>query len=70
MSGPLVFNNTDLIREAALAGQGLAYVYENDVAADLKTGRLVRPWTSGVRPFQDTISTIPAGGKALLRCPP
>ena len=42
VSGQLVFNNTDLIREAALAGQGLAYVYENEVAADLKTGRLVR----------------------------
>jgi DNA-binding transcriptional LysR family regulator len=42
VSGPLVFNNTDLIREAALAGQGLAFVYEDDVAADLKAGRLVR----------------------------
>ena len=42
VSGQLVFNNTDLIREAALAGQGLAFVYENEVAADLRTGRLVR----------------------------
>jgi DNA-binding transcriptional LysR family regulator len=42
VSGPLVFNNSDLIREAALAGQGLAYVYENDVAADLDAGRLLR----------------------------
>ena len=42
VDGPLVFNNSDLIREAALAGQGLAYVYENEVAADLKAGRLTR----------------------------
>lgn len=42
VSGQLALNNTDLIREAALSGQGLAYVYENEVAADLKTGRLVR----------------------------
>ncbi len=42
VDGPLVFNNTDLIREAALAGQGLAYVYENEVVADLKAGRLTR----------------------------
>ena len=42
VSGPLVFNNVDLIREAALAGQGLAFVYEDDVAADLSAGRLVR----------------------------
>jgi|SRR5882672_476532 len=42
VDGPLVFNNTDLIREAALAGQGLAFVYENEVVADLKAGRLTR----------------------------
>ena len=42
VSGPLVVNNTDLMREAACAGQGLAFVYENDVVADLEAGRLVR----------------------------
>ena len=42
VDGPLVFNNADLIREAALAGQGIAYVYEDEVAADIKTGRLKR----------------------------
>jgi DNA-binding transcriptional LysR family regulator len=42
VEGPLVFNNSDLIREAALLGQGLAYVYENEVAADLEAGRLTR----------------------------
>src|SRR5438128_6892326 len=42
VEGSLVFNNTDLIREAALAGQGLAYVYENEVAADIEAGRLTQ----------------------------
>lgn len=42
VGGPLVFNNADLIREAALAGQGLAFLYEDDVAADIERGRLVR----------------------------
>jgi DNA-binding transcriptional LysR family regulator len=42
VEGPLVFNDSDLIREAALLGQGLAYVYENEVAADLEAGRLTR----------------------------
>src|SRR5947207_3475406 len=42
VEGPLVFNNADLIREAALAGQGVAYVYADDVAADLEAGRLTR----------------------------
>jgi DNA-binding transcriptional LysR family regulator len=42
VDGPLIFNNSDLTRDAALAGQGLAYVYENEVAADVEAGRLVR----------------------------
>lgn len=42
VDGPLVFNNSDLLREAALAGQGLAYVYDDEVAAHVESGRLVR----------------------------
>jgi DNA-binding transcriptional LysR family regulator len=42
VEGPLAFNNSDLIREAALAGQGLAYVYDDEVAADVHAGRLTR----------------------------
>ena len=42
VEGPLSFNNGDLIREAALAGQGLAYVFDDEVAADIKAGRLKR----------------------------
>ena len=37
-----MFNNADLIREAALAGQGIAYVYEDEVAAEINAGRLKR----------------------------
>jgi DNA-binding transcriptional LysR family regulator len=47
VEGPLIFNNADLIREAALAGQGLAYVYQDEAAADIAAGRLVQilaPW--------------------------
>ena len=42
VEGSLVFNNVDLIREAALAGQGLVYTYEDIVADDIKAGRLTR----------------------------
>jgi DNA-binding transcriptional LysR family regulator len=42
VEGPLVLNNVDLIRDAALAGQGLAFTYEDIVAADIKAGRLTR----------------------------
>jgi DNA-binding transcriptional LysR family regulator len=42
VEGSLVFNNADLIRQAALMGQGLAYVYNDEVAVDIKAGRLTR----------------------------
>jgi DNA-binding transcriptional LysR family regulator len=42
VEGPLVLNNADLIRDAALAGQGLAYVYDDEVAVDVRAGRLRR----------------------------
>jgi DNA-binding transcriptional LysR family regulator len=42
VEGPLIFNNADLIREAVLAGHGLAYVYEDEAAADIDAGRLTR----------------------------
>jgi len=42
VEGPLVFNNSDLLQEAALSGHGLAYVYLDEVAADIEAGRLVR----------------------------
>jgi DNA-binding transcriptional LysR family regulator len=51
VDGPLVFNNADLNREAALAGQGIAYVYEDEVAAEIKAGRLKRILEKWCRTF-------------------
>ncbi len=42
VDGPLVFNDGDLMRQAALAGQGLVYALEDDVADDMAAGRLIR----------------------------
>src|SRR5580698_8175642 len=42
VEGSLILNNADLIRDAALAGQGLAYVYDDEVVADVRAGRLKR----------------------------
>lgn len=42
VQGPLIFNDSDLMRQAALAGLGLAYLYEDDAAEDISAGRLVR----------------------------
>ncbi len=42
VDGPLVFNDGDLILAAALAGQGLAYQFEDQVAEAVADGRLER----------------------------
>ena len=42
VSGPLIFNDGELILAAVLAGQGLAYSFEDIVAEHLQAGRLVR----------------------------
>lgn len=42
VDGPLVFNDGDLILAAALAGQGIAYLYEDQTAGHVAGGRLVR----------------------------
>ena len=42
VGGPLVFNDCDLMRQAAIAGLGIAYVYEDDAEDDIRAGRLTR----------------------------
>lgn len=42
VEGPLVFNDGDAILQAALDGQGLAYMFEGMVDGPLADGRLVR----------------------------
>lgn len=42
VEGPLVFNDSDLILAAALAGQGIAYLFEDQVAEHVAAGRLVK----------------------------
>ena len=51
MEGPLVFNSTSLMLEAALAGIGLAYLPEDRVRAQLADGRLVRVLADWCPPF-------------------
>ncbi len=41
VDGPLVFNSSDLTLAAALAGQGLTYQFEDEVAGHVAAGRLV-----------------------------
>jgi DNA-binding transcriptional LysR family regulator len=42
VEGPLIFNDVDLMRQAAIAGLGLAYLYEDDAIGDIEAGRLTR----------------------------
>jgi DNA-binding transcriptional LysR family regulator len=42
VDGPLVFNDSDLMRQAAVTGLGIAYLYEDDALDDIRAGRLVR----------------------------
>jgi DNA-binding transcriptional LysR family regulator len=42
VDGALTVNDGDLLAQAALDGQGLAYIFEDQVAEHLKSGRLLR----------------------------
>ncbi len=45
VDGNLIFNDTDLILAATLAGQGLGYLLEDQITADVAQGRLMRVLT-------------------------
>lgn len=49
--GPLVINDTGIIRQAAIAGVGLAYLPEASVAEHLSSGTLVRVLERWCEPF-------------------
>jgi DNA-binding transcriptional LysR family regulator len=51
VEGQLVFNNARLIRRAALAGFGLAFLPEDQVIGDVAAGRLVRVLEDWTPPF-------------------
>jgi DNA-binding transcriptional LysR family regulator len=51
VDGPLVFNDADLILEAALEGHGIAYVYEDAARAHVAAGRLTRVLEKWSPPF-------------------
>jgi DNA-binding transcriptional LysR family regulator len=72
VSGRLTLDEPALIREAARAGYGLAYISEWDVAEDLREGRLVQllaDWTPpfpGVCLYYPGRRHVPAGLRALI----
>ena len=51
VDGQLTLNTSDLMRRAALAGLGLAFLMEDEVAADITAGRLITVLDDWCQPF-------------------
>lgn len=72
VSGRLTLDESSLIREAVLAGYGLGYLSEWDVADDLRAGRLVQllaDWTPpypGICLYYPGRRHVPAGLRAFI----
>ena len=72
VSGRLTLDEASLIREAALAGYGLAYLSDWDVAEDLREGRLVQLLADWTPPFPGLClyypgrRHVPAGLRAFV----
>jgi DNA-binding transcriptional LysR family regulator len=71
-AGPFTSDDHDLLIEAALAGAGLAYVWENRAAACIEDGRLVRllddwcPLEDWLYLYYPTRKYISAGLRAVI----
>lgn len=72
VDGPLVFNDGEMILQAALAGQGVANVYEESAQEHLASGRLVRvlsdwmPTFAGCYLYHPSRRQTPPALKALI----
>jgi DNA-binding transcriptional LysR family regulator len=51
VDGQLVFNDTDLVLQAAIEGSGLGYLPEDKVQAKLSKGELIRVLSDWCPPF-------------------
>jgi DNA-binding transcriptional LysR family regulator len=51
VEGPLIFNDGDLIVDAAVGGHGLAYVFKSQIEEQLANGTLVRLLADWCPPF-------------------
>ncbi len=51
VDGPLIFNTSDPILDAALAGLGIAFLLEDECAAHIEGGRLVPILEDWCQPF-------------------
>lgn len=72
VDGPLVLSDQDLMIDAALAGSGVAYVFEGLALSDLTAGRLIRvledwcPYYPGFFIYYPSRRQVPAALRAFL----
>ena len=72
VDGPLVLSDQDLMIDAALAGSGIAYVFEGLALSDLTAGRLIRvledwcPYYPGFFIYYPSRRQVPAALRAFL----
>lgn len=72
VDGTLTVNDGDILEDAALAGQGLAYIFEDQVTNHLRSGRLLRcledwcPPSPGYHLYYPTRRQKPAALTALI----
>ena len=68
VDGPLILGEDRLVVEAAIAGAGLAFVFEDHVGGGPRRRPAgSRAWKTGARPSTASISTIRAGGRCGRR---
>ncbi len=70
VSGPLLTENTALRRDAALAGLGIGYFFEAEIAADVASGQLVRVLEDWTPPYPAASFTTPAAACPRPPCVP
>ena len=63
VSGPLTFNEPDLMLDAAVEGMGVAYVLEDEAAPLVEAGRLVRLLADWTPPFTGFYLYHPSHGQ-------
>jgi DNA-binding transcriptional LysR family regulator len=72
VDGPLTVNEQELMLQAALAGTGIAYVFEGIAAAEVAAGRLVRvledwcPYYPGIFLYYPSRRQMPAALRAFV----
>lgn len=67
VTGPLITNDIDVMRDLACAGIGLAYISEDQAAADLAAGRLMRVLDAYLPPIAGLYLYYPRASRAVPR---